>query len=121
MKKALVLGILAIFAIGISNVNAQNKDTKEEGTNLRFEAESHATESTPAVVGTLHSESINTNNTAVSNGQAVPCSNNHVGTAQGKCDNLGNDLNAIPPQQQDPKAPTNAQKREGKEEGAAEK
>lgn len=120
MKKALVLGILAIFAISI-NANAQDPTVKDPTAGQTTSTQSHfqqAPASQPATTtsGTLQQQSVNPGQTTTTttNNTNFGTSNSRRGANQGAnrraVDNLNgkkqvNDLNAIPPQDQKPKAP----------------
>lgn len=119
MKKALVLGILAIFAIGISNVNAQVTDDPT----VKHEIQKKK----PTITqGTLQNASQqNLNNEAVESTQSCQagkkpcCSDNgttNKPTLQKK--EIEKDFNAIPPQGKKPTAPnTNDQAPTGNNNG----
>lgn len=130
MKKALVLGILAIFAISI-NVNAQGKDdpTAKDPKAGQTQTQTHfqqapANQQATTTSGTIHQQgAVSTGQTVTSHSSSVNANSANMGSAK-SADNSNsnrqaferrsnnssrrvNDLNAIPPQGKKPETPTN--------------
>ena len=101
MKKALVLGVLAIFAISIANVNAQDRTNVQEKPKKTYTQEPASKNvDTKAINQTKQQDPASKNVTPKNNGSKV------LGTKGGNKVQKNKNLNDAAKKQTDPKATT---------------